>query len=514
MNEAVKILMFEDNSEHQEMFLTYLGMTAFANADVITTPSMQAGLALLESADFDIIFLDLSLTDSTTGQSLQSIEQLVPYCPVVVLTSLDDRETIMSIINKGAQDCLPKSELSDLILERTIRFNLDRWRLGRELFQSEQKVRRFSQALEQSSEAVIITDVDGKIEHINPAFTALTGHSFDEVRGNKPSWLENKSDQACSDVWETINSGEVWKGRIVDRKEDGASYPSMLTVSPIKNGSSEVINFVGIQHDLTEYERLEERLHQSRKMEAVGTLIAGVAHEINNPLAGIMQTTQNIKRRFSQDLVKNVEVAKSLGIELEKVRAYLDERGISGFMDGVSDSGKRIADVVSRLEKLREQKGTRLPVDLNTLIQGAAAQAEQENAQGFENIDVEYDLDEALPKVTCIAEEIGRALLNIINNAATSIRVTDPTGKIVVRSNLRGEMVLIEVEDNGCGMEQSELEKIFEPFYTTASPEREGLGLSTAYVIICINHGGHMNVESETNRGTKIIIELPIGESR
>ncbi len=149
MNESIRILMFEDNPDHEEIFLSYLGMTGYASAEVTTTPSMQKGKQLLDSADFDIIFLDLSLDDSSVVESMKSIKSLNQYGPVVVLTSLDDRETLMSVINKGAQDCLPKSELSDLILERMIHFNLDRWRLSKQLIQSEEKVRHYSQMLEQ-----------------------------------------------------------------------------------------------------------------------------------------------------------------------------------------------------------------------------------------------------------------------------------------------------------------------------------------------------------------------------
>jgi len=147
---------------------------------------------------------------------------------------------------------------------------------------------------------------------------------------------------------------------------------------------------------------------------------------------------------------------------------------------------------------------------LNTIIESTVSTTIEKNAQNSDNIDIEYDLDKALPKVPCIEEEIRRTLLNILNNAVESISETDQTGKIVVRSKLEGEMVLIRVEDNSCGMEKNMLEKIFEPFYTTSSPQRKGLGLSIAYFLVHDLHEGKIWAESEPGKGTSIYILLPL----
>ncbi|MCW5198512.1 response regulator, partial [Desulfobulbus sp. F3] len=127
------ILLIEDNDDHANLFAANLSLTAYARSQVIRQETLRGGLDSLQSQAFDLLFLDLSLKDSMINETMARLKELACDCPLIVLTSLDDRRTILDIIKKGADDCLPKSEMNDILLERVIHFNLDRWRLRQEL---------------------------------------------------------------------------------------------------------------------------------------------------------------------------------------------------------------------------------------------------------------------------------------------------------------------------------------------------------------------------------------------
>ncbi|MFQ5346186.1 MAG: PAS domain S-box protein, partial [Mariprofundus sp.] len=155
--------------------------------------------------------------------------------------------------------------------------------------QAEESVRKLSSAVKQAGESVIITDRDGIIEYVNPAFTRVTGYSSEEAIGQTPRLLKSGNQDAAfyEAMWKTITDGEVWHGKVIDKRKDGSFYPAMLTISPIFNQAGEVNYFVGTQSDLSELEDMEQRFHQAQKMEAIGTMVGGIAHNFNNMLAGM-----------------------------------------------------------------------------------------------------------------------------------------------------------------------------------------------------------------------------------
>ena len=154
---------------------------------------------------------------------------------------------------------------------------------------AEAKMRRYAQALEQSGEAIVITDVDGAIEHINAAYSEITGYSAKEAVGKNPRMLKSGSQNArfYEKMWHTLLKGEVWQGKVINRKKSGDHYPAMLTISPIRDDAGKIVNYIGVQQNLEKFEELEAQFHQSQKMEAIGTLVGGIAHDFNNNLAGI-----------------------------------------------------------------------------------------------------------------------------------------------------------------------------------------------------------------------------------
>ncbi|MET0107201.1 MAG: ATP-binding protein [Sedimenticola sp.] len=269
--------------------------------------------------------------------------------------------------------------------------------------------------------------------------------------------------------------------------------------------------------DVTERMRMELMMVQSEKMMSVGGLAAGMAHELNNPLGGILQGLQNIRRRLSTDLEKNEEVAGELGFDLHLAESYMEKRGISGFMDGVIDSSKRAADIVSNMLVFsRKPSGEFHPVQINQLIDQAvdlaAMDYDLKKKHDFRDIDIVRDYDMELPLVPCIGPEIQQVLLNLLRNSAQVLSAgRKQTRTITLRTYTEDGSACIEVIDDGPGMDQETCKRVFEPFFTTKPPgQGTGLGLSVSYFIVTQEHGGEMSVESAPGEGARFIIRLPL----
>jgi signal transduction histidine kinase len=273
--------------------------------------------------------------------------------------------------------------------------------------------------------------------------------------------------------------------------------------------------------DVTERVLMEDRLVQSEKMTSVVGLVEGMAHEINNPLGGIIQGAQNVMRRLSPELPQNIKTAAEVGIDLEKVRKYMDERQIPKFLEGIRSSGKRAADIVSYM--LQFSQVHQVPKELRSLeklleslLETIMSDEEYKKKYHFEQIEIIKDYDADLPDVPCIASEIEQVMRNLLRNAAQAIfagQTLPESPRIIIRTrhDHPRNMILIEVEDNGVGMDETVLRRVFEPFFTTKSPgEGTGLGLAVSYFLVTVAHQGLMDVESELGKGTVFSIRIPL----
>ena len=517
-DEPFKILIVDDNPNN--LFTLASVLRKLDNCAIIQAESGDAALAATIENSIDLILLDVQMPGMNgyiTAKHLKMTTRTRDI-PIIFITAVyKSEEFIKHGYEVGAIDYLTKP-LDDNQL-------LNRISLHRKVFEREMALQealktlqfksreRFRSYFERAMVGMAIVDLDKRWQEVNDALCQILGYSREElINVTWPELVYPNDQKLDEDCHSSLLSGETdnytIELRFVHKK--GVIIYTRFAVRGVYNEQGDLDYLSVMVVDITETRQLEAAVLQSKKMSSIGVLAAGMAHEINNPLSGVLQGIQNIKRRFSQDVIKNVESAETFGIDLEKVHAYMDQRGVLKFMDGILDSGKRIAHIVSGLQALNAPKEARVPIDLNTIIKNTVSQIIEESAQNSGNIDIESDLDKALPKVPCIAEEIRRTLFNVIHNASESIGETEQTGKIIVRSKLDGDMALIEVEDSGCGIEKSELEKIFEPFYTTSSPQRKGLGLSIAYFLIHDLHEGKIWAESEPGKGTSIYILLPL----
>jgi signal transduction histidine kinase len=274
--------------------------------------------------------------------------------------------------------------------------------------------------------------------------------------------------------------------------------------------------------DITQRLSLEDMMVQSEKMLSVGGLAAGMAHEINNPLGAILHNVQNIRRRLSPDLPKNLEQAELTGVKLELVNQYLLGREVPQLLEGIQQAGARAAKIVSHMLNFSRLSNRKMaPCDLPALIDQAVEIASNDFdltiGFDFKGQAITRQFDPNLGPVPGTANELEQVLLNLLKNAAQAIhqRTNDSEpGRIILRTRLSPPWAEIQVEDNGVGMTENIRKRTFEPFFTTKEiGQGTGLGLSVSYFIITNNHKGQMEVHSTPGQGTCFTLRLPLAGS-
>ncbi len=290
-----------------------------------------------------------------------------------------------------------------------------------------------------------------------------------------------------------------------------------IKLFPLAKGISNGV--VIIIDDISAQVRMEEAVIQSEKMMSLGGLAAGMAHEINNPLSGILMASQNIIRRLSPDMLKNRETSDKLGIDLVTMRKYLEERQIIGMLEDIREMGERASKIVSNMLSFSRKSGSQmLQTDIRKILDNTIELAENDydlkKKYDFRHIHIVRDFADNISPVECVSIEIQQVILNLLKNAAQALQKNKPFNddpEIKIRLYNQDKFVIIEIIDNGHGMSDSVCKRIFEPFFTTKEVGMgTGLGLSVSYFIIKNKHNGDMYADSIEGKGTTFTIKLPI----
>lgn len=370
-------------------------------------------------------------------------------------------------------------------------------RIQREQRRIEAERELLATAIAQAAEVVFITDAQGTIQYANPAFEAVTGYTREEAIGRNPRLLKSdRHDEAFyRDLWQTITSGKMWQGRIVNRKKDGTDYVEEMTISPVRDEAGTIVNFVAVKREITREISLEAQLLQAQKMESVGRLAGGVAHDFNNMLGVILGYTE----------LARVEVRES-----EPLYADLEE---------IRKAALRSADLTRQLLTFA-RKQTVLPkvLDLNDSVEGMLRMLRRLIG---EDTDLVWIPGPDVWPVKIDPSQVDQVLANLVVNSKDAItglgKLTIETENIVFDETycdlhagfVPGAYVMLAVSDNGRGIEKETLDHIFEPFFTTKGPgQGTGLGLAMVYGIVKQNDG-FINVYSEPGKGTTFKIYLP-----
>jgi len=371
--------------------------------------------------------------------------------------------------------------------------------------------------LESMPSAIIALDTNCAVTHWNMCARELSGKTSAEALGvplgSVFPWLSGK----LPHVRRALASGVSSSQEIISFHEGAGTRLMEIMIYPF--GSGEVEGAVLRLDDVTERVRIEQMMIHTEKMITAGSMAGGMAHEINNPLSGILQSVQIIKRRLDPDITANLKTASGTGACMDSVIAYLAERGIPQFLDAIEHSGKRATAIVKNmLGFIRKSPAERAPASLIDIVERALELASTDydlkKRFDFKHIRItrEYQVD--MPSVACASMEIEQVVFNLLTNAAHAFKACKREGfspGITLRAFTDGPLAIIQVEDNGPGMDESTREKIFEPFFTTKAPgEGTGLGLSVAYFIMTRNHAGSISVASEPGSGAVFTLTLPI----
>ncbi|MDQ5908521.1 MAG: hypothetical protein QG599_612 [Pseudomonadota bacterium] len=378
------------------------------------------------------------------------------------------------------------------------------------------RMRLYLKNIIDSMPSVLIgVDPWGYITVLNQPAEHACGASWEAAQGRFFGELFPHLDSQFEQVREAIRLGSPIKTPRMTLEDQGELHYADVMVYPLiaDSASGAVIRV----DDVTARVRIESMMVQTEKMLSVGGLAAGMAHEINNPLGAILQGSQNILRRITPDMPQNRAVAEALGIDLEQLNRYLEQRRVLHFLEGIREAGARAAKIVSDMLSFSRRSESRFsPVDLEDLLETvlrlASSDYDLKKKYDFKRIAIRRDYDPALRLIYCDKTEIEQVILNLLKNAAQAMAeqgALSPT--ITLRTRREPQHVLIEVIDNGPGIDEKTLKRIFEPFFTTKEVgSGTGLGLSVSYFIVTEQHRGRLSATSKPGQGACFSIRLPI----
>lgn len=342
---------------------------------------------------------------------------------------------------------------------------------------------RFSEVIHRTVNPIQITNTEGKIIYANPAYVNISGYTKEELIGRNPNILNSgkQSREFWKRVWTKILAGQQWVGQIQNRRKNGELFYTELVISPIIDENKKVIGFLGAHRDITEQKILEQQIVRSQKMETFGTLAAGIAHEVGNPLTSISSIVQILQRSTNDDFTKD---------KLELVKNQINR--ITKIIRELVDFSRPSPHIVQ-------------DVDVNTVIKEALNIVQY--GKKVRTIKFVSELQEKLPRVAVVSDQLVQVFLNILMNGVDACEGAPST--ISVYSSQKEDMVEVVMKDTGEGISEVNLQKIFDPFFTTKEAGKgTGLGLWVSLGIIK-NFGGDIHVESELGKGTTFIVTLP-----
>lgn len=396
---------------------------------------------------------------------------------------------------------------------------------------NEDTLLQLSSAVEQSPVLIVITDPTGNISYVNRKFTECTGYTLEEVVGRRPSMLKSgyTSPESYRKLWETITRGGEWRGEFRNRKKNGELYWESAVITPVKDAQGNISHYLAVKEDITQQKLLEAQLRQAQKLEAIGQLAAGIAHEINTPAQYVGDNTNFLKESWTAVVSLLTALEKMRPMLADKLPAdlvaeflqcwnaadvqYLQKevpKAIDQSLDGI----QRVTKIV-RAMKAFSHPGSeeKQAVNINNAVETTVTVARNEWKYVAE---LETRLDGDLPLVPCHAAEFNQVLLNLLVNSAHAIAevVGDGSkgkGKILIETRRVGEWAEVAIRDTGRGIPPDAQPRIFEPFFTTKPIGKgTGQGLALAHNTIVKQHGGKIWFETEVNHGTTFFIRLPL----
>ncbi|MBU1003731.1 MAG: response regulator [Proteobacteria bacterium] len=560
----LRVLYLEDNPADQQLLQDLLREVPNHGLEIVIKERLQDVLLSTKQGQYDALLLDLNLPDSRGLTTYKALALHYPTLPVIILTVTDLEDVAMSAVRSGAQDYLIKGQLTGALVVRAIRYAVERSSLARDLTQAnellERRIRERTQELDQANKelrseieerrlqaqtlleqrqlqqdildglqaAVLFIDVDSfTIVEANAQAEDLLGLTREQIIGQhcyKLICVEKRSSrpESCPVLGKKIHHTDF----IIER-QDGRFVPVLKSVLPTKlNGKPHLIT---ILFDITERKALERQLVLAQKLEAVGQLAAGIAHEINTPIQYIGGNLSYIEKVIPQ-LVQVLEAFAALkdavlsgaapGPAADDVQQLLEKIKLPDMLEELpqaiadtQDGVQSITDLVRAMKQFSHpQSETKDPVDVNAALQTILTISRNEWKYAST---LTTDLAPDLPQVLGFPGKLNQVFLNIIVNAAQAnaqrYQGRAEQGTITVTTSHADNQVLVTIADTGVGIPKEYQGKIFDPFFTSKGVgEGTGQGLAIAHAIMQ-QHGGSISFTSAVGVGTTFTVALPLG---
>jgi PAS domain S-box-containing protein len=502
MPKQLRALIVEDSEVDAELLLLELARGGYhvVYRRVETGPDMQSALA---EGNWEIVLSDYSLPTFDALSALEVLKASGLDIPLIIISGTIGEDIAVHALKAGAYDFMTKARLARLLpaIERELR----ECQLRRRQREDERERRaaedRFRAIMETATEGVVAADDAGCVAYANPAAETMFGVSDEELIG-KPlrELMPERFDEAHSRELARYQSNGAphMLGRTVEvigRRRDGTEFPIDLSLgSWTSNGK---VHFAGIMRDVTERKKVEAQLLVADRMVAVGTLSAGVAHEINNPLAAIIGNLDLAMRDLGDLLDEQGETSSLLRLREELVDAR--------------DAADRVRKIVRDLRVFsRGEDEVPGPVDVEHVMESTLRMAWNE-IRHRATVVKSYA---AVPPVQASEARLGQVFLNLIMNAAQAMLEERSANNVIsIATRVEGERVLIEVSDTGAGIGPEMMKRLFTPFVTTKPVGvGTGLGLSICHRIVT-SFGGEISAESEPGKGTTFRIWLLLADA-
>ncbi len=490
----IRVLLVEDNPGDARLIFELLREVQAVAFDLERVDRLEVALDRVDHAAVDVVLLDLGLPDSNGLDTFVRARRRLPHEPIVIISGLDDERVALEAVRSGAQDYVVKGRIEGHLLARVLRYAIERKAAEEALAEREQ---RFRALIENSADGIALFRSDGSITYASPATAAILGYDPTELVGRNALDLLHPDDLA--QVQPQFVKGLRSEARKVGlearvRHQDGSWR---LCESTFTNLLSEpgVRAIVANYRDITERRELEEQLRQSQKVEAIGRLAGGVAHDFNNVLTAIFG--------YADLMLEELPAASPARQDLEEIRK----------------AAQRASSLTRQLLAFsRQQVLEPIVLSLNDLVEEVDKMLRRLLG---EDVEVRLNLAVETGNVRTDPGQFQQVIMNLVVNARDAM----PTGgKLIVETAnadlteqyaelhqpvTPGRYVMLAVSDTGSGMTPETKARIFEPFFTTKEKGRgTGLGLSTVYGIVK-QSGGYIWVYSEPGRGTTFKIYLP-----